>query len=138
MAGPLRREQAQLPRGSRLRGQGLFVAAEGPRGHVIETLRADQTINGINFKKGRLLVYCHDLARVHEDPDRRSFVLESTLRAVEARMVRRIGVVLEDARAAPTLGGVAPVVPQVFRAFADRIHTISDGELAAVIAACDG
>ena len=116
----------------------LFVAAEGPRGRVIETLPADQEINGINFKKGRLLVYCHDLARVHEDPDRRSFVLEPTLRAVEARMVRRIGVVLEDARAAPTLGGVAPVVPQAFRAFADRIHTISDDEIATVIAACDG
>ena len=105
----------------------LFVAAKGPHGHIIETLRADQTINGINFKKGRLLVYCHDLARVHEDPDRRSFVLEPTLRAVEARMVRRVGVVLEDTRAAPTLGGVAPIVPQAFRAFADRIHTISDG-----------
>jgi hypothetical protein len=36
------------------------------------------------------------------------------------------------------LGGVAPIVPQAFRAFADRIHTISDGESAAVIAACDG
>ena len=116
----------------------LFVAAEGPRGRVIETLPADQEINGINFKKGRLLVYCHDLARVHEDPDRRSFVLEPTLRAVEARMVRRVGVVLEDTRAAPTLGGVAPVVPQAFRAFAGRIHTISDGESAAVIGACDG
>ncbi|KAH8066727.1 hypothetical protein SO694_00114012 [Aureococcus anophagefferens] len=64
----------------------LFVAAKGPRDRVIETLPADQEINGINFKKGRLLVYCHDLARVHEDPDRRSFVLEPTLRAVEARM----------------------------------------------------
>ena len=72
---------------------------------MIETLPADQEINGINFKKGRLLVYCHDLARVHEDPDRRSFVLESTLRAVEARMVRRIGVVLEDARSGGRGGG---------------------------------
>ena len=54
-------------------------------------------------------------------------MLEPTLRAVEARMVRRVGVVLEDTRAAPTLGGVAPIVPQAFRAFADRIHTISDG-----------
>ena len=101
MAGPLRREQAQLPRGSRLRGQGVFVAAEGPRGHVIETLRADQTINGINFKKGRLLVYCHDLARVHDDPARRTFELEPTLRAVEARMVRKTGVELDDAGDAP-------------------------------------
>jgi hypothetical protein len=67
-----------------------------------------------------------------------TMMLEPTLRAVEARMVRRVGVVLEDTRAAPTLGGVAPIVPQAFRAFADRIHTISDGESAAVIAACDG
>jgi hypothetical protein len=51
---------------------------------------------------------------------------------LEARMVRRVGVVLEDTRAAPTLGGVAPIVPQALRAFADRIHTISDGESAAV------
>ena len=67
-----------------------------------------------------------------------TMMLEPTLRAVEARMVRRVGVVLEDTRAAPTLGGVAPIVPQAFRAFADRIHTISDGESAAVIGACDG
>ena len=80
----------------------LFVAAKGPRGNVIETLRADQTINGINFKKGRLLVYCHDLARVHDDPARRTFELEPTLRAVEARMVRKTGVALDDAGDAPT------------------------------------
>ena len=58
-------------------------------------------INGIKFKKGRMIVYCHDLNRIADDPDRRTFVLEPTLRAVEARMVRLTGVDVETGRDAP-------------------------------------
>ena len=137
MAGPLRREQAQLPRGSRLRGQ--FVAAKGPRGHVIETLRADQTINGINFKKGRLLVYCYDLARVHDDPARRTFELEPTLRAVEARMVRKTGVALDDAGDAPAPADKPRTgLSAAFAAVDGRLVVLSEAENAKTVAACDG
>ena len=117
----------------------LFVAAEGPRGHVIETLRADQTINGINFKKGRLLVYCHDLARVHDDPARRTFELEPTLRAVEARMVRKTGVALDDAGDAPTPADTPRTgLSAAFAAVDGRLVVLSEAENAKTVAACGG
>ena len=117
----------------------LFVAAKGPRGHVIETLRADQTINGINFKKGRLLVYCHDLARVHDDPARRTFELEPTLRAVEARMVRKTGVALDDAGDAPTPADTPRTgLSAAFAAVDGRLVVLSEAENAKTVAACDG
>ena len=134
MAGPLRREQAQLPRGSRLRGQGLRRGA-GLR----PLLRADQTINGINFKKGRLLVYCYDLARVHDDPARRTFELEPTLRAVEARMVRKTGVALDDAGDAPTPADTPRTgLSAAFAAVDGRLVVLSEAENAKTVAACDG
>ena len=117
----------------------LFVAAKGPRGHVIETLRADETINGINFKKGRLLVYCHDLARVHDDPARRTFELEPTLRAVEARMVRKTGVELDDAGDAPAPADKPRTgLSAAFAAVDGRLVVLSEAENAKTVAACDG
>ena len=44
----------------------------GPAGRVIETLGADMEINGIKFKQGRKIVYCHDLARIADNLNRRT------------------------------------------------------------------
>ena len=59
-------------------------SSSSPRsdGFVVETLGADMEINGIKFKKGCMIVYCHDLNRIADDPDRRTFVLEPTQRVV--------------------------------------------------------
>ena len=71
---------------------------------------ADMEINGIKFKKGRKVIYCHDLNRIADDPDRRTFVLEPTLRAVEAWMVRLTGIEVETGRDARR-GRSAPPPP---------------------------
>ena len=97
-------------------------------------------INNITFHKGRAVVYCYDLLRSHDDQDRRTFHLEPTLRAVEGRMVRRSGVVVVDAGAAPLPVGAPPtgVLPEALAQFAGRVLVLSESESAAIIAMCDG
>jgi len=79
----------------------LLRVAVPPRGSVVRKLKAATTINGIKFGKGRLVVFCRDLSRVDEDAERRTFIQDDTIRAVEARMLRWDGVQLDDAGPAP-------------------------------------
>jgi len=95
-------------------------------------------INGIKFKKGRKVIYCHDLNRIADDPDRRTFVLEPTLRAVEARMVRLTGVEVETGRDAPRPVGAPAAVPKALEADAHHFLTLSDPQKAKIITECDG
>ena len=95
-------------------------------------------INGIKFKKGRMIVYCHDLNRIADDPDRRTFVLEPTLRAVEARKVRLTGVDVETGRDAPRPVGAPAAVPKAPEAYAHRFLTLSDRQKPKIITECDG
>ena len=104
----------------------LFVAARGPADRVFDTLAADAEINGIKFKKGRKVAYRHDLNRIADDLDRRTFVLEPTLRAVEARMVRLTSVEVETGRDAPQPVGAPVAVPKVLEAYAHRFLALSD------------
>ncbi|KAH8049746.1 hypothetical protein JL722_11720 [Aureococcus anophagefferens] len=100
-------------------------------------LRPGFTINGINFKKGRLLVYCYDLARVHDDPARRTFELEPTP-APPARMVRR------RARADDAGDALTPAdtprtgLSAAFAAVDGRLVVLSEAENAKTVAACAG
>ena len=116
----------------------LFIAVLGPDGCFVDTLRADTEINGIKFKKGRMIVYCHDLNRIADDPDRRTFVLEPTLRAVEARMVRPTGVDVETGRDAPRPVGAPLAVPKALEAYAHHVLALSDRQKSKIITECDG
>ena len=85
-----------------------------------------------------MIVYCHDHNRVAADPDRRTFVLEPTLRAVEARMVRLTGVDVETGRDAPRPVGAPAAVPKAPEAYAHRFLTLSDRQKSKIITECDG
>ncbi|KAH8058898.1 hypothetical protein JL720_13912 [Aureococcus anophagefferens] len=112
----------------------VFACATPARGYQDEFELF--TINGINFKKGRLLVYCHDLARVHDDPARRTFELEPTLRAAEARMVRKTGVALDDAGDAPAPADKPRTgLSAAFAAVDGRLVVLSEAENAKTVAA---
>ena len=104
----------------------------------LERLSRDTTINGIKFSKGRWIVYCHDLGRTSDDADRRTFVLDATVRAVEARMLRVVGVKLENTRAAPTETGALPIRGAAIAGLAGRELTLTEQAATDIIKNCDG
>ena len=51
----------------------------------------------MRFNKNRLVVFCRDLSRVGDDPDRRTFVQDNTMQAVDAPTLLEINIELTDA-----------------------------------------
>ena len=51
----------------------------------------------MRFNKNRFVAFCRDLNRVGDDPDQRTFVQDSTIRAGDARTLLEINIELTDA-----------------------------------------
>ena len=108
----------------------LFTVAV-PRGGgaIVRDLKQATTINGIKFSKGRRIIFCRDLSRLDDDPERRTFVQEDTIRAVEARMLRWDGIHLDDAGLAPRAAESSDNP--------GRLLTLSEELASSIIDACD-
>ena len=100
----------------------LFETAAPARGKSpVLKLDKETEIGGIKFAKNRVIVFCRALERLAEDEDGRTFAVSSEVRAVEARMIRFVGVELRqsgppmatnnDARARRALSGRAEPPP---------------------------
>lgn len=113
----------------------LFVATDpGDGKSIVRALESDVYIGSDKVRKGRLVIYCRDLQRLDEDEHRRTFVADSTVRIVEARMLRYTGVQLTDAGPAPTPVGVGR---SSTRNDTTRRQTISETDASAIIGLCD-
>ena len=107
----------------------------------VEALGAAKTINGIKFTKNRVIVWCRRLGRCEADPDGRTYVQSSEVRAIEARMIRFTGVQLEEtgppcaedhtSRERRSREGRAAEPPPL------RRLVISEAEVSKLIVACD-
>lgn len=105
------------------------VADPDDGGEIVRKLEEDTYIGEDKIKKGKLVVWCHDLQRVEEDEDRRIFVKDTRIRFVEARMLRFVGVEFEDCGPAPRPIGALEA--------AGRRMCISEEMASDIIKACD-
>ena len=83
----------------------------------------------MRFNKNRFDVFCRDLNRVGDDPERRTFVQDNTIRAVDARTLLEINIELTDAGPARREAG-SPNDP-------GRLLTISEKLAFDIIDKCD-